>query len=62
MSFNENIKKVREEKGLTQAEVAEAVGVSRVLICQIENGIRKPSLVVGKLIADKLECTVEELM
>lgn len=62
MSFNENIKRIREEKGLSQEEVAKAVGVSRTLICQIERDIRKPSLAVGKLIADKLECNINDLL
>lgn len=35
------LKKVREEKGLSQKEVADKIGVNRVTLSNIENGKRK---------------------
>ncbi len=41
--------KIREEHGLSQGELAEAVGVTRVAINRIENGHTVPT--IGTLIA-----------
>ncbi|MFA5766831.1 MAG: helix-turn-helix transcriptional regulator [Candidatus Paceibacterota bacterium] len=42
-SFPKLIKKIRGEAGLTQAELAKALGVSTVLIVMIENGQKRVS-------------------
>ncbi|HAS00074.1 TPA: hypothetical protein DCR85_03090 [Candidatus Moranbacteria bacterium] len=42
-TFPELIKKIRDEAGLTQAEFAEAIGVSAVLIAMIETGRKEVS-------------------
>jgi transcriptional regulator with XRE-family HTH domain len=39
-SFGERVRAQRERVGLTQAQLAERVGISRVYITQIENGAR----------------------
>ena len=36
-----NLKEVRKEKGMSQKEVADKIGVSRVTLSNIENGKRK---------------------
>lgn len=41
--FNELIKQKREEKKLTQQEVADAVGITRNYLSDIENGRYNPS-------------------
>lgn len=57
------IKEYRKKAGLTQAKLAESVGVSAAYIQQLENGIKKnPSLRVIYLIADCLEISVDKLM
>lgn len=61
MSFNENLKKIREEKGLTQGELAEMVGISQPMIAQYEMGIKLPNIVIGKEIAKKLMCSLDRL-
>lgn len=62
MSVGENIRLIREEKSLTQAYVAERAGISQAMLCQIERGIKNPSLQVGKEIADVLGCNLERLL
>ena len=51
----------RKEAGITQANLAEAVQVSRKSINAIENGIYVPSTVLALKIAKTLKCKVEDL-
>lgn len=62
MSFAEILKKTREEKGLTQAELAKAVNVSQPMIAQYETAIRVPSAPTALAIAKALGTTFEKLM
>ena len=62
MNVGDNIRRIREEKGLAQVVVAEQAGISQAMLCQIERGTKNPSLQTGKLIADILGCTMEELV
>lgn len=61
MKIAENLKKFREEKELTQAELAKAVGTSQGMITHIERGIKIPSLALALSIADTLGITVDIL-
>lgn len=58
-----NLRKIRESKGMTQGELAEKSGISRITICRIENGIQK-DLMVGNLnkLATALGCNVSDLI
>lgn len=62
MSIGENIKARREAAGMTQARLAEAVGVSVPMICQIERGTKVPSLPLGAQIAACVGCKLEDLI
>lgn len=42
MAINENIKKLRVEKKLTQKELSALTGISEVMISQYERGVRIP--------------------
>ena len=42
--FSENLKKLREEKGISQTELAKRLGVNKSLISAYENMERLPSL------------------
>ncbi len=55
------IREARESKGLTQAELAGQVGVSRKTVNTVENGVFVPSTIVALKLAAALGCTVEEL-
>jgi putative transcriptional regulator len=58
------VSRLREERtrrNLTQAQLAELVGVSRKTINTVENGIFIPSTVLSLRLARALGTTVEEL-
>lgn len=62
MNVGENIRRIRNERGLKQQYVAEEAGITRAMLCQIERGTKNPSLQTGKMIADVLECSLDELL
>lgn len=55
------IKEVRMEKGLSQAELAEMVGVSRNTISSIETGQYSPTAKLALILSLALEKKFEEL-
>ncbi|WP_245797296.1 helix-turn-helix transcriptional regulator [Corynebacterium aquilae] len=55
------VRKMRRWRELTQAELAEACGVTRQTIANIEKGDYAPSVILALDIAAALGCTVEEL-
>ena len=55
------IKDYRSERGLTQAELAELVGVTRKTVNTVENGIFTPSALLAIKLARALGVSVEEL-
>lgn len=59
--MNNNLKKVREEKGLTQLEVAMSSNITDRQYRRIEKGEQDPKTKTAQLIARTLNATVEEL-
>ena len=55
------LKEARQEKGWTQAELAERVGVSRKTINTVENGVFIPSTLLALNLARVLGAKVEDL-
>jgi putative transcriptional regulator len=55
------IKSEREQASLTQAALAELVGVSRKTINTVENGVFTPSALLALKLAEALKVRVEEL-
>ena len=55
------IKEFRGERGLTQAELAGLVGVTRKTVNTVENGIFTPSALLAIKLARALEVPVEQL-
>jgi len=55
------LKEKRGELGLTQAELAEAVGVTRKTVNTVENGVFVPSTLLALKLARALSSPVEEL-
>ncbi len=62
MALNDNIKRLREEKGLTQQQLADKMYVSRQTVCRWENGSRCPDLITAKRLALELEVSMDELI
>lgn len=58
---NIKLKTTRQQKGLTQAEIAEKANITVTSYQRIEYGTQTPSLKTAKLIAKALNSTVEEL-
>jgi putative transcriptional regulator len=61
MTLGNRLLDIRSERGLTQAALAEAVGVSRKTINTVENGVFIPSTVLALKLARALGRPVEEL-
>jgi putative transcriptional regulator len=55
------IKSEREKESLTQAALAELVGVSRKTINTVENGVFTPSATLAIKLAQALKLSVEQL-
>jgi putative transcriptional regulator len=59
--LNNRLREARTEAGLTQAELAQYIGVSRKTINTIENRVFIPSTLVALLLAEALGRSVEDL-
>ena len=59
--LNNRLREERARRDLTQADLAELVGVSRKTINTVENGVFIPSTVLALQLARALETTVEAL-
>ena len=59
--LSNRLRELRAELGLTQAELAEKVGVSRKTINTVENGIFVPSTVLALKLARALGRSVEAI-
>lgn len=60
--FGENIKRIREEKGLTQQTLADNLYVTRQAVSRWEGGSRYPDLMTAKKMAQFLGVTLDELL
>lgn len=59
---SENIKKAREQKGITQQQLAEKIGTNQSVIAGFESGIKIPSLRVAKELSEALGVSIDELV
>ena len=57
-----NIKAIREKKGILQSQLAEALGLTQGSISQWELGLTSPSADNLKKLSAFLDCTVDELL
>lgn len=60
--LNENIKRIRKSKGLSQEELAIKLNVVRQTISKWENGLSVPDSGMLIMLADELDTTVSELL
>ena len=59
--FAENLKKVMDQKGITSAALARKSGFSKGAVSQWRNGIYTPSHENMLVLAEALQCDIEEL-
>lgn len=62
MAFPENLKKLREMRGISQQELAESAHVVQQMIAKYESGMTMPNVAIGVMLADRLGTTVEKLV
>ena len=62
ITIGENIKRIRKEKGLTQKQLAEMLGVTQQMIGTYENNKRTPKLDTALKIAKALDVDVLDLL
>jgi transcriptional regulator with XRE-family HTH domain len=60
-NFSNHLRKLREKKGLTSAEMARSCFMDRSNYSRYESGTANPSLSTLKLFSDALEVSMEEL-
>ena len=61
MNLKNNIKEMRADKGITQEQLADAVGVSRQTIVAMEKGNYTPSLLLAMQITKYFKVSIEQL-
>lgn len=59
--MNQKMRKARQEKNLSQGELAKAVGVARQTINMVESGEYNPTLSLCIKICTVLGCTLNDL-
>lgn len=57
-----NIESRRKALGMTQSQLADSLGVERSTVTKWESGKAAPRVDMLKALAEKLECTVDELI
>ena len=60
--LNENIKRIRKSKGLSQEELAIKLNVVRQTVSKWENGLSVPDSSMLIILANELDTTVSELL
>jgi transcriptional regulator with XRE-family HTH domain len=56
------LKELREEKGMSQTELANIVGLKQTTISQYENGSRSPKMSVAKKLSDALGISLDDFV
>lgn len=62
MTLGDKVKNLREQKNMTQMQLAERLGVTQAYINAIESGIRIPGFLLGVTLAKVLGTTAEQLI
>ena len=62
MQFKDILKALREERGLSQKNIAQACNVSPTCICQLETGVRNPTGSTLVLLANFFQCSIDYLL
>lgn len=62
MPLSENIRIMRERRGLSQSELADKIGLQKQNVSAYERGIKVPSVEKLVAIADTLRCSTDMLL
>ena len=62
MNFNRNLKILRQNKGYTQEQLAELIGLSKFAIRRYEQNQAEPSFSILEKIKIALECSYDDLL
>lgn len=62
MAFAENVKKLRENIGMSQSDLAVSMNLAQSTIARYETGMKLPNIVTGVQLAKILGTTVEKLV
>ncbi len=62
MTFGERLRKLRQDKGLSQPQLAAEIGITKQAISNYEKDLFSPSLSVLKEIALTLHCSADYLI
>lgn len=62
MSLADNIKKIREQKGLLQKQVAAEIGLKPAHYNKIEKGLVEPSVVILDKLAQLYSVTIDQIV
>lgn len=62
MTYGENIKKLREQHGMSQADVAKDIGVSAAIVCGWERGNKQMSIANLICLADLFLVSTDEIL
>lgn len=62
VNCKECIKAARKDRGMTQQELADASGVSRISIARYETGVKTPSIASTYKLAKALDVPFDELI
>ena len=60
--FGTNLKRLREQRGLTQQEIAEKFFVTAATVSRWESGMRYPDLMTAKKLADFYEMPLDQIL
>ena len=60
--FSKNLKREREDQGITQAALARKSSVSQQAISAIEAGVRSPTEETMQMLSDALGCTLSYML
>ncbi|MFA5029627.1 MAG: helix-turn-helix transcriptional regulator [Patescibacteria group bacterium] len=57
-----NVRRIREEKGMTQGDLCRKLGLDRAYLSNVESGKKNPTLATMERIAEALDVSVDELL
>lgn len=61
MDVGGNLKRIREDRGLTQQQLADLVAVSKPMICRVERGTKNLTVQLATQLAEALGCDLDDL-